>query len=498
MTAQILFMSVSRLRLFVSCTLAGWLLSAYPITFGYAQNQSISYTSSQLDSLDARLQSVLENKILRDARVGLIAKSLRTGQALFERNADSLLSTASCMKLVTTAAALDRWGKNKYFRTAFFTNDSVVNGTLKGNLYIKGYGDPYFVTEILLKTVYHFKSMGITEIKGDLIADDSYLQDSPNAYRNDRAYSALGSALSFNFNTFTICARPGKTGDTAHVFIEPMYPQFTIINRTLTTDSGTGVTIDHNTVSVKYDKNLMTVYVGGTIASDELEFNLYKRAQDPALYTSTVFRDALAQFGIAVKGKIRTGVVPKTATLIHETYSYDLAYIIGGINKWSNNQAAGQLLMILGAEEFGAPGTDEKGLRAIQPFLKKAGITSDEIVMVDGSGLDAQNKMTPRAQARLLEYMYNTFEYGSEYVSSLSIAGVDGSERKRFRKKGGPVGRARLKIGYLWSVSGLSGYIATSRGDVIAFCSLMNGFEKDDYETVKQLEDTICITLSKL
>ncbi len=463
-----------------------------------AQNHNLLYTASRLDSLHAQLSAVLNNKILRNARTGILARSLKSGQVLFEHHADSLLSTASCMKLVTTAAALDRWGKNKFFRTVFYTDDSITDGVLKGHLYMKGFGDPYFVTEVMLKTVYHFRSMGITEIKGDLIADDSYLQDSPNAFRNDRAYSALGSALSFNFNTFTICARPGKVGDTAHVFIEPPYPRFKIINRTLTTDSGKGITIDHNNVSVKYDKDLMTVYVGGTIASDELEFNIYKRVQDPLTYVTTVFRNALELAGITLKGKIRTGTVPRKATMIHETYSYDLAYIVAGINKWSNNQAAGQLLMILGAEAFGPPGTDEKGLRAIKPFLKKAGIAESEIIMTDGSGLDIGNKMTPRAQVRLLEYMYQRFDCSAEYVASLSIAGVDGSERKRFRKNGGPVGQARLKIGYLWGVSGLSGYIATSGGDIIAFASLMNDFEKDYYETVKQLEDKIVITLSQL
>jgi D-alanyl-D-alanine carboxypeptidase/D-alanyl-D-alanine-endopeptidase (penicillin-binding protein 4) len=420
---------------------------------------------------------------------------MTTGQSLYEYNADSLLSTASCMKLVTTAAALDRWGKNRFFKTAFFIQDSVVDSVIYGPLFVKGYGDPYFTTEIMLKTVYHFHTMGIREIKGSIIADDSYLQDTPNSEKNDRAYAALGNALSFNFNTVTICVRPGTVGDTAKVFTEPASDLFRIVNRTLTVDSGSGVTIDHNNVSMSFGKDVITIYVGGTIASDELEYTIYKRVNNPPIYAATVLKETFRKMGIRITGDVKQGYVPRKSKLFHETYSYDLGYIISGINKWSNNQAAGQLCMIMGAEEYGVPGTDEKGIIAMKPFLTKAGIDSGDIIMVDGSGLDGRNKMTPRAHVRLLNYMYHRFQVSPEFVSSLSIGGVDGTERKRFKKNGGPVNRSRLKIGYLWGISGLSGYIETRRGDVIAFCMLTNDFPKDYYDTIKRIEDQVCAIL---
>lgn len=424
-----------------------------------------------------------------------MARSLRDGRVLYEKNAGALLSPASCMKLVTTAAALDRWGSNYRFRTGFYTDGDYSNGIIDSNLYVKGYGDPYFTSEILLRTVYHLKAMGLREIKGNIIADDSYLQDTPNAETNDRAYSAVGGALGFNFNSVAIYVQPGKkAGDSAVVFTEPISSLIRVVNYAKTADSSSGIGINNYTVSAKYNKEKITVFVSGTIGLGEEETVIYKRVNEPALYTAAIIKETFELYGIDVKGNVLTGVMPNKTKTIAEPPSYDLSYIVAGINKWSNNYAATQLLMIMGAQEFGPPGTDEKGIRAMQAFLKKVGISDEEICIVDGSGLDAENKITAAAMIRLLEYMYRGF-YSPEYLSSFSIPGLDGTEKKRFKKNGGPQKQSRLKIGYLHGISGLSGYIDTRRGDLVAFSLFTNGFPKEYYESVKQLEDKICAIL---
>lgn len=459
--------------------------------------QPVSYSSAKLDSLRKKMEMIFSQKLFKESSVGFYAKSLKSGQVLHQYNETKLLSTASCMKLVTTAAALDKWGTNRQFRTGFYTDGKLENGILKGNLFVKGFGDPYLVTEKLLKFIYHLKAAGWTSITGDIIADDSFLSDSPNAETNDRAYSAIGGALGFNFNTVTVFVRPGKkSGDSAQVFVEPISNLFTIVNNAKTGDSNS-TTIDNYKVSIQFNKTSMTISVYGVIGIDEKELEIYKRVDDPTRYTATVIQETLKQFGISVQGKIRNGRVPMDAVPLYDLSSYDLSYIISGVNKWSNNYVAGQLLMIMGAEEFGEPGNDEKGIRAIKPFISKVGISDNEIIMVDGSGLDARNKMTASAIVRLLEYMYNS-QWSSEYMSSLSIAGVDGTERKRFKKNGGPAEASRLKIGYLWGVSTLSGFIESKNGDRIAFAILTNDFPKEYYESVKQLEDQACKILYEL
>ncbi len=455
------------------------------------------YSQQKPDSIKTSLDIIFEDRLFKESDFGFMAKSLRDGRVLYEKNAGSLLSSASCMKLVTTAAALDRWGSNYQFRTGFYTDGDFSGGIVDSNLYVKGYGDPYFTSEILLRTVYHLKAMGLTEIKGNIIADDSYLQDVPNAETNDRAYSAVGGALGFNFNSVAIYVQPGeKIGDSAIVFAEPMSSLIRIVNYAKTADSTGGIGISNYSVSAKYNKEKMTIYVSGTMGLGEPETVIYKRINEPALFTGAIIKETFELYGIQVKGRVLTGITPQKVKTVAEPPSYDLSYIISGINKWSNNYAATQLLMVMGAQEFGPPGTDEKGIRAIQPFLKKVGITNEEIRIIDGSGLDAGNKITPAAMIRLLDHMHRGFN-APEYLASFSIAGLDGTEKKRFKKNGGPAKLSRLKIGYLHGISGLSGYIETQRGDLVAFCLLTNGFPKDYYESIKQLEDKICTILSK-
>lgn len=446
---------------------------------------------SGADSVRRRLEDVYSNKLLKTS--GFCASVAATGAPVWERNADRLFSTASCMKLLTTAAALHRWGNNHYFKTVLLT-DSVMSGAIvNGHLYVKGYGDPFLVTEILTNAAYHLRARGLRQITGDLILDDSYLKDTPNTETNDRAYSAKGGALSYNFNCVTVFVRPGRrAGDSAVVFVEPDLDGITVTNRVVTGDSGSGVSVDHQSSYATYAGDHMNVFVSGAIGLDEEEMSLSKRVDDPTLFTGLAIRQALELMGIAIKGKTVKGATPPTAVKCHEINSYKLSTIIDGVNKWSNNFVATQLVMIMGAEEFGEPGTDEKGVRVLRRFIDTLGLSQKDFVITDGSGLDAANQMTPRALVRLLEHMYGDFRIGPEFLSSMSIGGIDGSERKRFKKHGGPVGQSRLKIGYLWGISGLCGYIESRQHGVIAFAILTNDFPKDYYETVKQLEDRVC------
>lgn len=458
-----------------------------------------SYRSETLDSLKKAIDGLYEEQLMVKSKTGFIAKSLKSGQVLYAHHAAEMLSTASCMKLVTTAAALDRWGANHHFITGFYSDSAFDGRVVRGNLYIKGYGDPYFTTEILFRTVYHLKALGLQRIEGDLIADDTYLLDTPNAETNDRAYSAMGSALGYNFNTVVICIRPGtNVGDSAVVFTEPISNLIQIVNFAKTADSGSGIGVNNFTVSASYTGEKMRIMVSGTMGIDEEELAIYKRVNEPAKFAAQIIRETFELFGIPVKGQVRLGRTPKNVETIAEPASNDLSAVIAGINKWSNNYAATQLLMNMGADEFGPPGTDDKGIRAIQPFLDKVGIRSDQITMIDGSGLDIANKTTPEALLRVLEYMATVHTLSPEYLASFSIAGVDGTERKRFQKNGGPQGRARLKIGYLHGVSGLAGYIDTIHNDRIAFVMLTNDFPKEYYESVKRIEDRLCALLGNL
>lgn len=450
----------------------------------------------KIQQLKAGLDKIYENPIFLEGKHGILVKSLESGAVLYERNANQLLSPASGTKVITTAAALDRWGPSHYFKTAVYTDGMLKDGVVQGNLYMKGFGDPYLVTETMYKIVNHLVSAGIREVTGDVIADDTYLQDTENAVTDQRAYSAPGGALSFNFNTIVAFVRPGeKIGDPGNVFTEPRTEFVRVVNQTRTV-AGSGSTIGKHSAAVSFaDENTLTVF--GDIGINAEESSVYRRMNSPALYTATVFREMLETHAVLIRGNVRKGVTPEGATTIHEFGLHNTSFAVKSTNKWSNNFIAAQLLMIMGAEEHGTPGTDEKGLRVVKKFLQKTGVDSTGFVLYDGAGLDERNKISPAVLVQVLSYMYGSFTLGPEFVSSLSIAGVDGTLEKRFRDSEAK-GFLRMKDGYLWGISSLSGYARTAGGEVLVFSMITNGFDKNYYESVKQLERNIMETLVAL
>ena len=95
------------------------------------------------------------------------------------------------------------------------------------------------------------------------------------------------------------------------------------------------------------------------------------------------------------------------------------------INKVSQNLHAEILLRLLGRER-GTAGTIEGGLEVLRGFLTQAGISNDQYVFYDGSGLSRQNLVTPHAIVQLLRYSAEQ-PWGADYKSTFPIAGVDGS-----------------------------------------------------------------------
>lgn len=87
------------------------------------------FSQQKPDSIKTSLDIIFEDRLFKESDFGFMAKSLRDGRVLYEKNAGSLLSSASCMKLVTTAAALDRWGSNYQFEPGFTPTEIFPAGS---------------------------------------------------------------------------------------------------------------------------------------------------------------------------------------------------------------------------------------------------------------------------------------------------------------------------------------------------------------------------------
>ncbi len=406
-----------------------------------------------------------------NGKLGVLVKSLSTDKKILEHNSNKLFTPASNQKIITSATALSLLGSDYRFKTEFYSGGGIIDGVLYGGLYVKGYGDPTTTTQHLNSIVYELKKLGVKEIRGGITVDDSYFDDVRygkgwKAEWKGDFYSPPISALTLNHNTFEIKVYPTKSGRVPAVELDPKGTNINIINKAITNSKKGGLT-------AKWLEEGKTIMLQGRISPRSSFYSLKIPISSPDIYTGSALRRILVDAGIRVNGFVGRGKVPKWAKLFYTHLSDPLNSIITEYNKNSVNIIGENIIKTLGAEFISAAGSWEKGAQVISAFLNRLGI-KDEFEIVDGSGLSPLNRVTPHAITEVLRYAYKNKLIGFQFLSSLPIAGVDGTLKERF-KSSEVEGRVLAKTGYLNNVRALSGYVFTKSGDVLVFSILANG-----------------------
>ncbi len=439
-----------------------------------------------------KIRQTLSNSCLRKNNFGIKIYSLDRGEALIEMRENKLFIPASNLKILTTAVALQTLGPNYRFTTRLFTDGNLKDGVLNGNLYIKGYGDPKFVTEQMWLLVNELKKLPLQNINGDIIGDDSFFdhQKRIKAWTKNpgaQAYEAPLGALSFNFNTVQVYVSPGpKVGSRPEIIIEPDTEYTTLSNQARTLKSGTRNRLIVN----RLDRNgFDEITVTGGIELGQARAQYFLNITDPTQYTLSALKQYLGHAGIQFQGEMKKGLVPETAVELLTHESEPLMLALQGLNKFSNNFVAEQILKTIGAEKYGPPGTTLKGLQVIDDYLVGLGYSSEQYNVLDGSGLSRQNRLSPQLIIDILRHVHNDLGVYPEFVSALGVMGVDGNVKNRMRGVKSS-GRARVKTGTLNFVSALSGYFQSRDGETFAFSILMNSL-KCSNGRIKRLQDQI-------
>lgn len=425
------------------------------------------------------IATILRTSPIRGARAGVIVSDLETGEVVYGKNADELLNPASNIKILTTAAALARLGPDFRYPTEVFFGGPLEKGVLKGNLYLRGKGDPSLSTERLYRIVRQLRHLGLQEVQGNLVADDTYFDaqyEGPGWDQDDsdRPYMAGAGALSLNLNAIEIQVFPGETvGEKARVVVEPASDYLVVDNQAVTTGRRSRSRI---VASSDPQENRQRIAVRGRIALGRDRVVTYRRISHPPLFTAHTFRQLLSEQGIAVKGRVLLGETPSRLTPVHTDWSEPLPLLVHRLNKWSQNHMSEMLLKTLGAETFGAPGTWAKGVAAVETFLaEEVGIPRGSLVLRNGSGLNDTNRASARQILEVLEWAWKDSKIAPELLASLPIAGIDGTTRNRLVGTLGE-GRVRAKTGTLQNVTALSGYATAPNGRNYAFSIIVNDY----------------------
>jgi len=395
------------------------------------------------------------------------------GRVIASLNAQKTRTPASVIKVLTTYAALLKLGYDHRFPTKFYTTGTIDNGVLHGDFIIKGFGDPTLSSKDLGSIVSRIKAKGIKKITGNLVIDRSYFKvGNKDSSQFDNypysPYNAMPDAMMFNERISTICVTPNRN-TVSKKSVDNSYKLINKLQRVNKPCKGR-----YSWPGVRVDKSqaMPTVLLKGKISKHCGKRNICQVLTKPYKSFYYALHDSLKKAGVHVQGKMRLHKVPSSAKGLFIHYSRPLEQIISKTAKKSNNLYARHLLLYLGAKTYGAPATLYKGRQAIVKILKSKGALASGTLKIDnGSGLSRSAQMSAQILADMYDNAYR--RYRERWMKTLSIAGVDGTIRKRFR---GTVlkNRAWMKTGTIKRVKNIGGYVKSRSGHLYTAVILVN------------------------
>ncbi|UTE76960.1 D-alanyl-D-alanine carboxypeptidase/D-alanyl-D-alanine-endopeptidase [Rossellomorea sp. KS-H15a] len=466
------------------------------------ENPSTANASMDYANLDQKIHDILADERLDGAIGSVSVRDAESGEIILDRLGDIRLKTASNMKLLTAAAALHTLGPDFRFQTEILTDGEIVGKVLKGNLYLKGKGDPTLLKEDFDKMAAFLKSKHIQSIQGNIMADDTWYNSvrlSEDMIWNDESYyygaqiSALTASPNTDYDAGTVIVEtsPTHVGQPADITLSPGTSYPTIINKTKTVESGT------RSISVTREHGSNNIIVEGTIPVDSSTSRSWVTLWEPTGYALDLFKKSLVQAGIQVKqqqGDI--GKAPAEAEVLYTKESMPLSELMIPFMKLSNNTIAETLVKEMGRAVHN-DGSWDRGLEVIEDYLSTQGLNIDTMRLRDGSGISHVTNVPANELSKLL-YSVQQEDWFPVYLNSLPIAGasnrLEGGTLRNRMKGTLAEGNVKAKTGTITGVTALSGYVTTKDGKDLVFSILLNNFMGGN---LRDIEDKIAVTLSE-
>jgi D-alanyl-D-alanine carboxypeptidase/D-alanyl-D-alanine-endopeptidase (penicillin-binding protein 4) len=424
----------------------------------------------------------------------VVVRALGNGEHLYDRNSGKLMVPASNMKIVTLAAAAKSMGWDTRFTTTLETAAPVEAGVLRGDLYVRGGGDPTINTRsgrgaaVFAEWRSAVSAAGIRKIDGRIIGDDNHFDDEGlgAGWAWDYlqyGYAAPVGALQYSEDVADLVVTPGPAAGTPAVVSLSPGSGLTLSNKTMTAAAGTPETIDYRRL---LDRPVLEVF--GVVPlpppADPAATQVRTAARQVAVVNPTVYfvqslKNTLVAQGIEVTGDaVDIDDLPASPAtdrrIIIRSESPSLREIASVMMKVSQNLYADTLLKALGAAVSGT-GTVAAGRDAVLAALRDWEIDERSLVMADGSGLSRYDYVTAGFITSLLERLYADPRHRDPFMATFAVAGREGTVATRLRKTRAE-GNARVKTGSISNMRALSGYVQTRDGETLAFSIIANDF----------------------
>ncbi len=471
-------------------------------------------------SLQEKVSALASDPALSQALTGICVRDAE-GRTLVDINAGKMMVPASNMKLISTGAALHRLGPDYRYETSIGYNGEIVDGTLCGDLYIIGGGDPTIgskdsIAVALERTFGQWeaivRSAGIRKIEGRIVGDGRHFEGMPEEptwlWNDIGTYYGTGvTGLMFyeNMQSFSVSAGP-ETGSAVN--IRPHYPEapwMTFRYNCTTGAKGTGDLL------YMYTSDLAPVAeIRGTFGVDRAGKRVDCANKFPEYTCAHYFYKFLKKKGLeCTEGAADFKLCPVEASagikMLGSTFSPSLERIAFETNHASNNLFAETLFRTLGKEMCSSACYDSSYV-ALDAVLKSLGVDVSYGVRVqDGSGLSRQNYVSPDFICRFLDAMTDSPSW-TEFLESLPYPGGNGtlsynmkgqaeSLRKRIRVKSGSMNGVRCYSGCILP-EGCSDVASEEARSVIVFFSIMTNNCTSPTWKVRPLLDKIMVTIA--
>lgn len=435
-----------------------------------------NYQSTMQRQLPFSVRQLLQKANINPATMSAFVLRVGDREPMMVYNENIPRTPASVIKILTTYAGLGVLGKDYRWPTEIYMQGQLRNGTLNGNLIVKGYGAPDLDNTDVRQILKKVQQKGIRNFSGNLIFDNSYFEVAkidPGSFDGKpyETYNAQPDALMFNDRTSEFVVK--NVSGQAKVFSSTPAQNVKIANNIRSVNQRCRGNARSPTMSIARQGDDYIVNFSGNF-STRCGARTYKKAiTDPAsmLYSSIV-NHWKHDVGGNINAKFVMGTKPASAQLIYRHLSQPLHTVIREVNKDSHNIMARQIMLSIAAKKLGAPANTQKGQQAINQWLRTAGLNFPELRIENGSGLSRWSKISSRHIGELLLHAYRS-PNRQLLMSSLAVAGVDGTMKKRLRNT--PIqGRGFFKTGTLRDTRAIAGYVRGHDGHFYIVSILQN------------------------
>lgn len=472
----------------------------------------VNVLSSSFAQTPQPVRQLLNADYMKGATFSLVVKNRTTGEVVYSYDEHREVIPASVLKTVTTATALELLGEDYRFPTTLEYTGEIAHGVLKGDLYIKGSGDPSlgsahcvgdrnsFTLEqatFINQWIESLKKAGINRIDGRIIADETVFDTegiSPKWLQEDiGSYYGAGSyGLNIFDNLYHLHLTSGSTGETPRITgTEPEISSLHFHNYLK------AATVQADSAFIIGGPYSNERYLYGVIPVNQKHRVIKGDIPDPPLFLAQYLKKRMEQAGIPVEKEATSirnlGKDPgqdKEKKQITTTYSPTLQELVRITNERSHNLYADALFKTIGSayqpkrEEFLS--SFGKGIKVTTSFWEEKGLNPSSLQITDGSGLAVTNKVSARFITDMLVYMATNSPASEAFIGSFPLAGQEGTVRN-FLKGTFLEGKARLKSGGMSRVRSYAGYI-NKDGEEYAIALFVNHYNCEGREIIRALE----------